>query len=174
MLPVVKRIRLDARKSQETVAKDLEKQVLTIKRWEKGQSEPPFSMICRLVKKYDLNILRYTFSQDDIEELCNRGYAEYALKLEQGYYVPYEMLFALNARDWDTVDALRADKLSTGIADEVWQKVKEDTCPWGETPLEAARAAYSYYENERWEGLAESCAIKKLAAKFQEKSDTHI
>ena len=166
MLPVIKRIRRDARVSQEKLALDMDRKVLTIKRWEKGLSEPPFSLICRVLKKYGLNVLRYTFSEDDLKEICDRGFGDYALKLEQGHFISYETLLALNDRDWAMVEKIRSDNFADKIVSEIFDKVS-DPVSWGKDAQEAASSAYSYYEDERWEGLAEAQAILKLKQKFQ-------
>lgn len=166
MIPVIRQIRRDARITQQKMADDFKKSVLTIKRWEKGISEPPFSLICMMAKKYELNILRYTFSADDIQEMCNRGFAEYALKIEQGLYMPCETLFALNERDWDTAQKIRDDELAESISCEIWTQIT-DPLLWGRTPEISARSAYDYHENERWEGLAKTKVISKLKNKFK-------
>ena len=114
-----------------------------------------------------INILRYMFSSEDYEELCNRGYGDYALKLEQAHYIPHEVLTALHDRDWQTVDKYRAKSLSVKIADEIWEQIT-DHFSWGDTPRQAARAAYAHHEQERWEGLAEELTIDILTKKFQD------
>lgn len=169
MQPVIKRLRRDARITQRKLAEDLDRKQVTIKRWERGDSEPPFSLVCLAVKKYELNILRYTFSASDLEELCNRGFGDYALKLDAGHYISFEMLIALHDRDWTRAEKIRKDGQATVIAEEIWNKIKAggDIHSWGRTPEEAAKAAYGYFEEERWENLAESLTINKLSLKFK-------
>lgn len=169
MLPVVKRLRRDARITQQKLADDFGKTVLTIKRWERGLSEPPFTLVCQIAKKYELNILRYTFSEDDFSEIIDRGFAEYAMKLEQGLYLPCETLFVLNERDWDAVQNIRNAELAERIADVIWNKVGrlENHLAWGPTPKEAAKAIYEYLEDDRIESLAKADVISNLEEKLQ-------
>lgn len=91
---IIARIRRDARISQTRLAREIGREPRTIKRWEKGEAEPSFSMVCKIVKRFELNILRYTFSQDDLIEIIRRGFAEYAYKLRDGLYIPHKILVA--------------------------------------------------------------------------------
>lgn len=171
MNSIFARVRKDARITQEKLAKALNKSIITIKRWEKGNSEPGFSDIRTAVRLFDLDILRYMIDDNDSAELCDRGFGKYVLKLEQGLYVDHDLLQAFVERDWIAAKQIHENSITDSLATNIWSKINqspEQTLDkWGKNPSDAALRAYCHFIEEKSEGILESGVLKKLTIMFR-------
>lgn len=169
MISVCLRLRKDAGITQDKLSKILNKSVITIKRWEKGEREPSFSDITKAVKFYNLDILRYLINGNDAAEMCDRRFGKYVRYLEQGIFIDHELLLAFVAKDWKLAKKIHELDLVNTMANCIWSHVTSSNrpvCFWGKSPDEAAVLAYSFYERDEWKGLLEDKVVSKVSKKF--------
>lgn len=169
MISVCSRLRKDANITQDKLSKILNKSIITIKRWERGEREPSFSDISKAVKFYNLDILRYLIDENDAAEMCDRGFGKFVRYLEQGIFIEHVLLQAFVSKDWKLAKDIHESDLVNTMANCIWSHVTSSDRPldfWGKSPDEAASLAYSFYERDNWKGLLEQEVISNVSRKF--------